>query len=233
MKNLLYKELKLCMNPQAYIFLFFGCFTLMPSYPLYIIPIFFMSSISSIIAFAKEANDIFYTATLPIKRSDVVKSKVLFFATIETIFIALTSVFMIISILLSKYVPGYADGGSASGEVVSTSKNSTGMTANITIFGIYFIVFGIYNLIFCPWWYKKPEKFTAPFFVAMIVSTMISAILGTTVLYIPFLDTYFNAVTYNNWYFQLIFLVVSFGLFVLLSFIATKISQKKFQKIDI
>ena len=107
------------------------------------------------------------------------------------------------------------------------------MTANITIFGIYFIVFGIYNLIFCPWWYKKPEKFTAPFFVAMIVSTMISAILGTTVLYIPFLDTYFNAVTYNNWYFQLIFLVVSFGLFVLLNFIATKISQKKFQKIDI
>ena len=53
MKNLLYKEWKLCMNPQAYIFMFFGFFALIPDYPLFIIPVFFLSSIPTIVAFAK------------------------------------------------------------------------------------------------------------------------------------------------------------------------------------
>lgn len=227
MKNLLYKEWKLCMNPQAYIFMFFGFFALIPDYPLFIIPVFFLSSIPTIVAFAKEANDIFYTATLPIKRNDVPKSKIIFFASIELAFILISGVFIFISYLLMKYqiIPN--------GDGTFYTKNSTGMNPNITVFGIYLITFGLFNLIFCPLWYRKPEKFALAYFTALFISMIGACILGTLPLIFTDVDKYFNLLTNDNWYFQLIFLVISIGIFILLNYLAIILSRKKFKKLDI
>lgn len=227
MKNLLYKEWRLCMTPQTWIFLFFGSFAIVPQYPLSVLPIFLLSSVSSIISFSKEANDIFYTATLPIKRNDIVKAKVLFFMSVEIVYILITSIFICLSYFLMKNGVFKNDDGT------TYVTNLTSMNPNIAIIGVYFIAFAVYNLIFCPWWYKNPDKFTVPFFVAVIVAMIISSLFGTALVYVPNIDKYFNKVTSENWYIQLLFTLVSFIIFALLNWLTIKLSQKRFSVVDI
>ncbi len=227
MKNLLYKEWRLCMNPQTWIFLFFGLFAIIPQYPLSVLPIFLMSCVSTLIVNGKDANDIFYTASLPIKRDDVVKGKVLFFASLEVVFVLIAGIFIFLSYFLMKNGVFKNDDGSI------YTNNITSMNPNIAIIGVYFLTFGIYNIIFCPWWYKNPDKFTAPFFVAMIVGACVSSFFGSALIYIPKMGEYFNNVTSENWYIQLIFTLSSFVIFILLNLLTIKLSQKRFSKVDI
>ncbi len=215
------------MNPQAWIFLFFGAAALIPQYPLSILPIFIMSSIPGTISFSKEANDIFYTATLPIKRNDIVKSKILFYASLEIAYILISCIFICISYFLMKNGVFKNDDGSI------YATNSTSMNPNIAIVGVYFITFAVFNIVFFPWWYKNPDKYTISFFVAMFAGAFVSGLLGSLLVYIPNINEYFNNVTSDNWYIQLIFTSLSIVIFALLNLFIIKICQKRFNKVDI
>ena len=74
MKNLLYKELRLSLHPTMYLFLAMPAMLLIPSYPYYVAFMYTCLAVYFTFLFAREQNDIFYTAMLPIRKTDVVKA---------------------------------------------------------------------------------------------------------------------------------------------------------------
>lgn len=73
MKNLLYKELRLAIHPTMCIFLAMPLLMLAPNYPYYVVFMYTCLAIYFTFLIGREQNDIFYTAALPIKKTDVVK----------------------------------------------------------------------------------------------------------------------------------------------------------------
>ena len=75
MKNFLYKEFKLCLSAVNYIFILFTAMILIPNYPYYV-PFFYLCLSVFFIFNNSELNkDIPYSMILPIKKSDIVKSR--------------------------------------------------------------------------------------------------------------------------------------------------------------
>ena len=87
--TLLYKEMRLAAHPTSIVFAFLGCLVLVPSYPYSVV--FMFGCLAPYITFlnARETNDVWYTAVLPItKRESVGKvSARRFLSTVSTAFL--------------------------------------------------------------------------------------------------------------------------------------------------
>ena len=66
--TLLYKEMRLVAHPTSIVFAFLGCLVLVPSYPYSVI--FMFGCLAPYITFlnARETNDVWYTAVLPVTK---------------------------------------------------------------------------------------------------------------------------------------------------------------------
>ena len=70
--KLLYKELSLAAHPSLYAFMLLGCLVLIPVYPYTVIFMFGCLAPFITFMFARENNDAWYTATLPIQKKEIV-----------------------------------------------------------------------------------------------------------------------------------------------------------------
>jgi len=83
MRNIMRKELRLSASPLTYLFVAFGLMFLLPGYPILCGAFFVTLGIFQSFQTAREANDIVFSALLPIAKRDVVKGKFLFVCFIE------------------------------------------------------------------------------------------------------------------------------------------------------
>ncbi|MBQ5756516.1 MAG: ABC-2 transporter permease, partial [Erysipelotrichaceae bacterium] len=83
MKALIKKELRLSASILAYLFIAFGFMTLIPGYPILCGVFFITLGLFQSFQYAREANDIVFTALLPVAKHDVVKGRFLFTVFIE------------------------------------------------------------------------------------------------------------------------------------------------------
>ena len=89
MMTLLYKEMSLVAHPTSIVFAFLGCLVLVPSYPYSVI--FMFGCLAPYITFlnARETNDVWYTAVLPVTKRESVLGKcllVVFFQLFQLLF---------------------------------------------------------------------------------------------------------------------------------------------------
>ena len=90
MMTLLYKEMRLAAHPTSIVFAFLGCLVLVPSYPYSVV--FMFGCLAPYITFvnARETNDVWYTAVLPMtkrgKRSGKVSAR-RFLSAVSTAFL--------------------------------------------------------------------------------------------------------------------------------------------------
>ena len=89
MMKLLYKEVRLAAHPTSIVFAFLGCLVLVPSYPYSVI--FMFGCLAPYITFlnARETNDVWYTAVLPVTKRESVLGKcllVVFFQLFQLLF---------------------------------------------------------------------------------------------------------------------------------------------------
>ena len=75
MMTLLYKEMRLAAHPTSIVFAFLGCLVLVPSYPYSVV--FMFGCLAPYITFlnARETNDVWYTAVLPITKRESVSGE--------------------------------------------------------------------------------------------------------------------------------------------------------------
>ena len=156
MSVLLKKEMRLSASILSYLFIAFGFMAMIPGYPILCGVFFITLGIFHSFQNAREANDIVYSALLPIAKSDVVKGKFLFSAMIEL------SGFLIMTILTLVRMTVLSDS-----EVYR--KNAL-MNANPFYLGVALLIFGMFNFIFIGGFFKTAYKFSKPFVIYIVVA---------------------------------------------------------------
>lgn len=220
MKNLLYKELRLCLTPQAIIF---GCLSVLiviPGWPSLIAFIYTFVGFFVIFPVAIANRDLEFTAILPIRKRDLATGKTLLGMIFELGSVILSIPFALIkAFLINPNLPA--------------EQSYTELGINFALYGIVLGLCGIFNLIFLWLYYKSPYK---------TVKAQIFAALGIIVL-ITLIMAYFmidkNATTVVNTYTglglltQLLILGGGLALFVAMSYLAARLAGKRLESIDL
>ena len=156
MRNLLRKEMRLCASILSYLFTLFGLMFLLPGYPILCGAFFVSLGLFQSFQTAREANDIVFSALLPVAKKDVVKGKYFFVCMIE----AFAMILMAVSVILRMTV--------FSGSAVYRSNEL--MNANFFALGAACVIFGLFNWIFVRGFFKTAYKFARPFVLFVVVA---------------------------------------------------------------
>ena len=134
MNTLLKKEMQLSALLLTYLFIGFGFMTLVPGYPILCGVFFVCLGIYQSFQSAREANDIVYSALLPVAKRDVVRGKYLFSVMIELAgFLGMALLTLLRMTLLSDS---------------AIYRQNALMNANPFFLGMALLIFGMFNLIF-------------------------------------------------------------------------------------
>lgn len=219
MKNLLLKEFKLCFLPINYIFLIFAVMLIIPNYPCYVSFFYLLLNTFWIFKNGDLNKDLQYSLILPIRKSDIVKARVMSVAIYEIVFFILSIPF---AILNHKLVP---------------QGNNAGICSNFAFYGLVMIVLTISRFCFFTIYYKKAEKHEKPLVVSFVVYFVIYFIFECPIWMIKTgklqAFTFLDKVDMASLIMQLPILI--FGIiFYILGFILTyKVSAKEFEKVNL
>ena len=215
MRNLLYKEFRLAINPLFLLILLSGAFLLIPQWVYFVAMMyFFFIAVPNIFSDAKAKNDIGFTVMLPIRKRDVVKARVLSITFIELLQIALAAVFAAINMAI------YPNGNFM-------------IDANISYIGCVFVMYGIFNAIFFPMFYKNAYKIGWPLLTAIIACTLFAAAIETLVLTVPAAAHILDGTSGEALLRQLPVLAAGIIFFVLLTVLSYNKSAKNFERVDL
>lgn len=217
MRELMKKEMTLTAAPLTYLFLAFGVMTMIPGYPILVGAFFVALGIFYTFQYAREYNDITYTALLPVRKSDVVKTKFAFTMLIELIGFAINAVLTAVRMLWLADAGPYA--------------TNPMMNANLAYLGYVLIIFALFHIIFLAGFFKTAYYIGKPFVLFCVAAFLVVGI-GETLHHIPGLG-FLNAMEGEGLLLQSIVLALGILLYAAGTFAALRVSVKRFDRIDL
>lgn len=217
MSNIMLKELKLSASPLAFIFIAFGLMFLLPGYPILCSAFFVTLGLFQSFQTAREANDIVFSALLPIAKKDVVKGKFIFVCFIEACAFVLMVICAIVRMTALKESPVYL-------------QNAL-MNANLFALGAALVIYGLFNLIFLGGFFKTAYKLGKPFVTYIIVGFIMIGVFEA-LHHIPGLGQ-LNAFGTDSLGLQVVTLIAGALIFTVMTLISYKASCSNFEKIDL
>lgn len=217
MKALLKKEMRLSASILSYLFIGFALMTLIPGYPILCGVFFITLGIFQSYQNAREANDIVFSALLPIAKLDVVRGKYLFSVMIELAgFLGMALLTLLRMTLLSDS---------------AIYRQNALMNANPFFLGMALLIFGMFNLIFIGGFFRTAYKFAKPFVTHIIVCFILIGI-AEALHHIPGLEAV-NAFGFEHIALQLPALIAGATAFTLLTWVSYRGACVSFEKIDL
>ena len=217
MSALLKKEMRLSASILSYLFILFAFMTLLPGYPILCGAFFITLGLFQSFQSAREANDIVYTALLPVAKHDVVKGKFLFCVFIElTGFVLMAALTLVRMTLLSNAM---------------VYRQNALMNANPFFLAVVLLLFGLFNWIFVGGFFKTAYKFARPFVTYIIVCFLVIGV-AEALHHVPGLEA-LNAFGFEQLALQLAALlggILAYGLITLVSY---KAACTRFENIDL
>lgn len=131
MRNILRKEMRLSTSVLSYLFILFGLMFFLPGYPVLCGAFFVTLGIFQGFQTAREANDIVFSALLPIAKRDIVKGKYLFVCLIESCAFLLMAVAVCLRMTVLSQSAVY--------------RSNALMNANFFALGMACVIFGLFN----------------------------------------------------------------------------------------
>ena len=211
------KEIRLSSSPLAFLFILFGAMFMLPGYPVLCGAFFVTLGLFQSFQTAREANDIVFSALLPIAKSDVVKARFMFVCMIELCGFLL----MLISVILRMTV--LADAG--------PYRQNALMNANFFALGAALVIFALFNLIFVCGFFKTAYNLGKPFVIYIIVA-FVMIIIFEALHHIPGLGA-LNAFGTDSLGLQLILFAAEAVIYAVLTLIAYKRACRLFETIDL
>ncbi len=211
--KLLYKELTLAAHPTSIVFAFLGCLVIVPAYPYTVI--FMFGCLAPYLTFinARETNDAWYTAILPVTKREIVKGKCL-----------LIIIFQLFQLLFSIPFVFLRN-------VLDVKNNPVGIDATVAWYGFGLILYAVFDLVFFPAFYKSGYKAGKSFILAAI--PMLILMIGVEgSVHIPVL---FWLDSYKPEHLLLQLPILLFGILCYAVFLtlAYRMSVKRFEKVDL
>ncbi len=217
MRNIMRKEMKLSASPLCYLFILFGLMFFLPGYPILCGTFFVTLGLFQGFQFAREANDIVFSALLPVSKSDVVKGKFLFVCFIEGCSLLL----MLISALIR--MTALADS--------AVYRANALMNANLFALGGALVIFGLFNVIFVGGFFKTAYKIGKPFVIYIIAAFLVLGVLEA-LHHVPGLEA-LNAFGFDHFGLQLVCLLAGLAVFLIMTLLSYRAACRHFEKIDL
>ena len=217
MKQLLIKEYKLTSSPLTFFFLAFTSMAMIPGYPILVGAFFVCLGIFYTFQYAREYNDVMYTALLPVAKSDVVKARYSFVITVELIAVGLSTILTLIRMTMLSTVKPYVE--------------NPLMNANFVYLGAYLVILALFNLIFVTGFFKTAYYFGKAFIFFSIAAFVIIGIMET-LHHLPGLQV-LNSTGWNAMGIQAGVLIFGAVIYVLFTVLSLKKSIKQFEQIDL
>lgn len=210
---LLYKEIRLAAHPTSIVFAFLGCLVLVPAYPYSVI--FMFGCLAPYITFlnARETNDAWYTAILPVTKRESVLGKCLLIAS-----------FQLFQLLFS--IP-FAFLRSA----LNIENNPVGLDPTLAWYGLGLAVYAVFDFVFISSFYKSGYKAGKAFLLASIPMVLL-ILMVEAMPHIPAL-TWLDSYQPKHLLMQLPILAVAIICYAALLLFAYRISVKRFNKVDL
>jgi hypothetical protein len=211
--KLLYKELTLAAHPTSIVFAFLGCLVIVPAYPYTVI--FMFGCLAPYLTFmnARETNDAWYTAILPVTKREIVKGKCLLIITFQLFQLLFSIPFVFLR------------------NVMHVKNNPVGIDATVAWYGFGLILYAVFDLVFFPAFYKSGYKAGKSFILAAI--PMLILMIGVEgSVHIPVL---FWLDSYKPEHLLLQLPILLFGILCYAVFLtlAYRMSIKRFEKVDL
>ena len=217
MKNILKKELTLSASILSYLFILFGLMFFIPGYPILCGVFFVTLGIFQSFQSAREANDIVFSALLPVAKKDVVKGKFMFSCLIELCSILLMAIATMIRMTVLEDAVIY--------------RNNAMMNANLFALGMALFIFGLFNLIFIGGFFKTAYKFGKPFVTHIIVTFAMIGI-SEALHHIPGLET-INAFGLEHFSLQVGLFALGAMAYIALTVLSYQYACRNFETIDL
>ena len=217
MRDILRKELQLSASPLAFFFILFGLMFFLPGYPVLCGAFFVTLGLYQSFLYAREANDIEFSALLPIAKRDVVRGKFLFVCLIEGCGLLLMLIAALIRMTLLADAPVY--------------RANALMNANLFALAGALLVFALFNLIFLGGFFRTAYKLGRPFII-YIVAAFVAIFVLEALHHVPGLEA-LNAFGSDSLGLQLGLLLAGAATFLLLTLLSYKAACRNFEKIDL
>ena len=211
MMTLLYKELRLCAHPTSVVFAFLGCLVLVPAYPYSVI--FLFGCLAPYITFvnARETNDAWYTATLPVTKRESVRAKCLLIVSLQLFQLLFSIPFTLLR------------------RALGVPNNPVGLDATLAWYGFGLMIYAAFDLAFFPAFYKSGYKAGKAFIVAS-VPMLLGMIAAESTAHIPALAWLDSDA---HWRRQLPVLLAGAACYAALLPLACRISERRFERVDL
>lgn len=215
MKGLLRKEFTLGMHPASLLFPLLASMMLIPNYPLTVA--FFYPCLGAffLCLSARENQDLLFSLLLPVKKSDLPAARILTVAALQLATAALSVPFCF---LRQCYPP---------------AGNEVGLDANFAMLGVGAAEMGLFNLFFFPSHYRDPSKVGLPFLKGSLALFLWAMIWECLPHFVPFVRDRLDGPVTADPAPKLIVFVLGLLLFAVLTGLAVKLSQKRFERYDL
>ena len=211
--TLLYKEMRLAAHPTSIVFVFLGCLVLVPSYPYSVV--FMFGCLAPYITFlnARETNDVWYTAVLPITKRESVLGKCLLVVSFQLFQLLFSIPFAILR------------------DAMNMANNPVGLDATIAWYGFGFFLYAVFDLLFLTAFYESGYKAGKAFILAALPMVFLMVAIEAAA-HIPAL-VWMDSRQPEHLRMQLPILLVGIVSYGALVPFAYRISAKRFEKVDL
>ena len=226
MKALIYKELKLAMHPICYVFIvLFPFMILIPSYPLgigfiYVLtcyPILFLGANKG-----QQSNDLLYSTLLPVRKKDIVMSRILTVIFMQIAFIlAMTALYPVARIINN----AIAQSAEKPSEYMIPGL---GLDSYVLLVAIALIGYAIADIIFFPIYYKHGKSIVMSTLFTILGFVVYIGVFTIGLPFIPGLDFL------NNLHLGIQFAILGAAILMSLGLhvVVYKVSSKRLEMVD-
>ena len=215
--KLLKKDLMLATSPLSWCFTAFGLMALIPGYPILVGAFFVSLGIYQSFQYAREANDILYSALLPIRKRDVVKTKYLSTVMFQLLSFVLFALCTAMRMTVWKNAAPYAE--------------NPLMAANFMFLGFVLLIYTAFNTVFLGGFFKTAYYFGKSFVMFIVAAFLIVAV-GEALHHFPGLEA-LNAFGTEHLPLQMSLLALGIAAYALITWLSFKGACRSFEKIDL
>ncbi|WP_445238684.1 ABC-2 transporter permease [Lacticaseibacillus paracasei] len=208
----LFKEYALAAHPTTWFFLWLGALVLVPTYPYSMIFFFAMLEPTLDLSYAKQTNDILFTALLPQGKAGVVWGKVAYTFTFQAGMMLLTIPW---AWLRTLYI----------------QNNPISINANLTYFGFGLLALAVFDFALLTGFFKTGAKIGWPYFWGTLPAIVILGVMET-LPHLPGL-AWTNSVQPDHLLQQMPFFIIGIGAFIVSFFLTLRRSQRHFSVADL
>ena len=212
--SLVYKELRLNINPWSYWWFASVLFLIVPAMPYFIAMDYIVFFFMFLTQLDKANQDLVFAASLPVSRNQVVTTRMTTVILIEVMFMIL-----VIPVALAHYW-------------LYPTNNPAGMNPNLAFFGLMFMMYATFNLIYLTGTYKKPYRMAWPVVGGALISMAAGGLLTSLVVFVPSVAI-INDRGMGNLGAQTIVFVAGLIVYAGLTFLARRKAVSNFSKVDL